>query len=198
MIARNLVLSRSFISFSACSAGGVLRAALVRCRRGQTTYVCMCTCVSLALTGRASTIPSDKRGCQSGTWSSGQETIIKISTNLPRDHQTKTRQKRKVKRKASTRNDRWTQRRAGNPQINGYVGADTHERNTKRAPAATHLIPPPDRNYLASSHKGITLPQHRALRVLRLPYRRSRRRLRSSWLGPITAALKSLKLPTTP
>ena len=35
----------------------------------------MCICVLLTLTDRAVTIPSNVRGCQSGTWFAGQENI---------------------------------------------------------------------------------------------------------------------------
>ena len=38
--------------------------------------------VFFTLTDRASTIPSNKRGCQSGTWSAGQKKIRGTSTKL--------------------------------------------------------------------------------------------------------------------
>ena len=38
--------------------------------------------VFFTLTDRASTIPSNTRGCQSGTWSAGQEKIRGTSTKL--------------------------------------------------------------------------------------------------------------------
>ena len=38
--------------------------------------------VFFTLTDRASTIPSNTRGCQSGTWSAGQKKIRGTSTNL--------------------------------------------------------------------------------------------------------------------
>ena len=38
--------------------------------------------VFFTLTDRASTIPSNIRGCQSGTWSAGQKEIRETSTKL--------------------------------------------------------------------------------------------------------------------
>ena len=43
--------------------------------------VCVCVCV-LTLTDRASTIPSKIRGCQSGTWSSGQDKITVVTPRI--------------------------------------------------------------------------------------------------------------------
>ena len=42
-------------------------------------------CVFFTLSDRASTIASSKRGCQSGTWSPGQENIRVTSTKLQRE-----------------------------------------------------------------------------------------------------------------
>ena len=41
--------------------------------------------VFFTLTDRASTIPSNIRGCQSGTWSAGQKKIRATSTKLQRE-----------------------------------------------------------------------------------------------------------------
>ena len=57
--------------------------------------------VFFALTDRASTIPSNIRGCQSGTWSAGQKRIRGTSTKLEREQKTKeneTKQKRQKER----------------------------------------------------------------------------------------------------
>ena len=54
------------------------------------TYIII---VFFTLTDRASTIPpSNIRGCQSGTWSAGQEKIGGASTKLQREHENKTKQ----------------------------------------------------------------------------------------------------------
>ena len=45
-------------------------------------YCCCCCVVFFTLTDRASTIPSNTRGCQSGTWSAGQKKIRGTSTKL--------------------------------------------------------------------------------------------------------------------
>ena len=47
-----------------------------------TTYIVV---VFFTLTDRASTIPSNTRGCQSGTWSAGQKKIRGTSTKLQRE-----------------------------------------------------------------------------------------------------------------
>ena len=58
-------------------------------------------CVFFALTDRASTIPSNIRGRQSGTWSAGQENIkgtsIVQSSNESIKTKNKTKQKTKIK-----------------------------------------------------------------------------------------------------
>ena len=46
--------------------------------------------VFFTLTDRASTIPSNIRGCQSGTWSAGQKKIRGTSTQLQREQTDKT------------------------------------------------------------------------------------------------------------
>ena len=51
--------------------------------------------VFLTLTDGVSTIPSNIRGCQSGTRSAGQEKIIGTSTKLQREHKNKTKTKQK-------------------------------------------------------------------------------------------------------
>ena len=52
------------------------------------------------LTDRASTVPSNIRGCQSGTWSAGQKNIRGTSTKLQRE-QNKTKQNRNDKKKGT-------------------------------------------------------------------------------------------------
>ena len=47
-----------------------------------TTYYSGTVVVFFTLTDRASTIPSNTRGCQSGTWSAGQKKIRGTSTKL--------------------------------------------------------------------------------------------------------------------
>ena len=47
--------------------------------------------VFFILTDRASTIPSNIRGRQSGTWSAGQKKIGGASTKLQREHENKTK-----------------------------------------------------------------------------------------------------------
>ena len=51
--------------------------------------------VFFTLTYRPSTIPIHIRGCQSGTWSAGQENIRGTSTKLQREHKNKAKQKMK-------------------------------------------------------------------------------------------------------
>ena len=45
-------------------------------------FVVVVVVVFFTLTDRASTIPSNTRGCQSGTWSAGQKNIRGTSTKL--------------------------------------------------------------------------------------------------------------------
>ena len=60
--------------------------------------------IFLRITDRASTIPSNIRGCQSGTWSTGKEKIRGTSTKSSnkrmktKQNKTKTRQKRQKER----------------------------------------------------------------------------------------------------
>ena len=69
----------------------------------------LCVVVFFTLTDRASTIPSIIRGCQSGTWSTGQEkdqrNILSIvqSSNESMKTKTKTRQKRPKERNNNTK-----------------------------------------------------------------------------------------------
>ena len=51
-------------------------------RRGPSANGCCCCLKKTTLTDRASTIPSNTRGCQSGTWSAGQKKIRGTSTKL--------------------------------------------------------------------------------------------------------------------
>ena len=76
--------------------------------------VCLCVCMFFTLlTDRASTIPSYVRGCQTSTWSLGQEKIIWASTKLrQREHKIKKLRKNdkkeiRKKTKANTRKDRY-------------------------------------------------------------------------------------------
>ena len=92
---------------------------------------------------------------------------------------------------------------------NGCVGGGIHARAQYKEALAreglffcqlstSHPIPPHGIATTNTSHlhpKAQYL-QHSTLRVLRLFYRCSRRRLGSPWVGPINAALKRLKLPT--
>ena len=48
----------------------------------------------LTLTDRVSIVPSNIRGCRSGTWSAGQKNIRGTSTKLQREHDNKTKQNR--------------------------------------------------------------------------------------------------------
>ena len=67
------------------------------------SVLCVCVCVFFTLlTDRASTIPSNIRGCQSGMWSAGQEKIGGPSAKLQREHkkqEQKTGLKRQIERK---------------------------------------------------------------------------------------------------
>ena len=140
-------------------------------------------CVFFTLTDRASTIPGNTRGCQSSTWSSGQENIRGASSNLQRESMgTKTEQKRQKERN------------------------NKHEAHARKIieeefgilPAASHPILSPYRSYLAFAPKGITssttvTPYSQGFIFL---YRRCRRRLGSPWVGPTNATLKRLKLAT--
>ena len=53
----------------------------------------MCVCVFFKLTDRASAIPSNIRGYQSGTRSAGKEKIRVTSTTLQREHENKNKTK---------------------------------------------------------------------------------------------------------
>ena len=65
-------------------------------------FVVVVVVVLLTLTDRASTIPSNTRGCQSGTWSAGQK---KIKGHLPSSNESKrktqTHKKKTTKRKGT-------------------------------------------------------------------------------------------------
>ena len=58
-----------------------------------------CVVVFFTLTDRASTIPSNTRGCQSGTWSAGQKKIRGTSTKLQREQKKNTNTQKTTKRK---------------------------------------------------------------------------------------------------
>ena len=52
--------------------------------------VYVCVCVFFTLSDPALTIPSNVRGCQSGTWSAGQEKNRRTpTTKLQREHKNK-------------------------------------------------------------------------------------------------------------
>ena len=59
-------------------------------------------CMFFTLTDRVSTIPSTKRGCQSGMWPAGQEKIRVTSTSSNKSIKTKARQKRQKQRRKIT------------------------------------------------------------------------------------------------
>ena len=61
-------------------------------------------CVSFTLTDRASTIPSNTRGCQSDTWSAGQGKIRGASTKLQREHKKQIKQGKNDKKKGKKNN----------------------------------------------------------------------------------------------
>ena len=56
----------------------------------------------LFLTDRASTIPSNIRGCQSSTWSAGQKKIRGTSTKFQREQKKHNEQTRNDKKKGTT------------------------------------------------------------------------------------------------
>ena len=105
------------------------------------------------LTNRASTEPSNIRGCQSGTWSAGQKKIRGTSTKLQREHKRK-RNETKQKRQKEKNNNK----------------IHMPEKDRRRAfdrefgimPAASHPIPSPDRNHAPKRVASTTL---RTLRV---------------------------------
>ena len=68
--------------------------------------------VFFTLIDRASTVPSNIRGCQSGTWSAGQENIRGTSTKLQREHRNKTRNKQKLQKEATSHMPEKYRRRA--------------------------------------------------------------------------------------
>ena len=55
---------------------------LSRCKISTSTSTPVVVVVFFTLTDRASTIPNNTRGCQSGTWSAGQKNIRGTSTKL--------------------------------------------------------------------------------------------------------------------
>ena len=61
------------------------------------------------LTDRASTIPSNTRGCQSGssTWSAGQEKIRGTSTKLEQEHENKDKNKKRQKERRALERESW-------------------------------------------------------------------------------------------
>ena len=58
--------------------------------------------VFFTLTDRASTIPSNTRGCQSGTWSGGQKKIRGTSTKLQREQKKNTNTQKKTDKEKGT------------------------------------------------------------------------------------------------
>ena len=67
--------------------------ASTRHRYSLESYMVSHVVVFFTFTDRASIIPSNIRGCQSGTWSAGQENIGGTSKKLQREHLTKPKQK---------------------------------------------------------------------------------------------------------
>ena len=66
---------------------------------GSPMVVVVVVVVFFTLTDRASTIPSNTRGCQSGTWSAGQKKIRGTSTKLQRQQKKNTNTQKTTKRK---------------------------------------------------------------------------------------------------
>ena len=72
--------------------------------RRPTISQCVCVRVFFESTDQASTIPSNIRGCQSGTWSAGQEKIRGTSTKLQREHENKNDKKKGTKTQCTWQN----------------------------------------------------------------------------------------------
>ena len=108
--------------------------------------------VFFTLTDRASTIPSNTRGCQSGTWSAGQKKIRGTSTKLQweqRKRQTHKRQRDRYRNNKIHRSEK--DKRAAFDREFGIV------------PAASHPIPSPARNH--APKKRVASTTFRTLRV---------------------------------
>ena len=63
-------------------------------------------CVFFTFTDRASTIPNNIRGCQSGVWSSGQKEIRGVFTKLHREHKNKNKSKINKRKEIKTKHTR--------------------------------------------------------------------------------------------
>ena len=130
------------------------------------------------LTDEASTIPSNIRGCHSGTWSAGQEKVRGTSTKPQRVHENKTKQKRQKERNNNTKHMPKKIEEGHSIERVGIV------------PAASHPLPSPDCNH-APKRTASTIPYSQGFSF---NYRHSRRRVGSPRVGPINASLKRLKL----
>ena len=145
---------------------------------------------TLLLTDQASTIPSTIRGCQSGTWSAGQENIRGTPTKLHREHENKTRT-RQNKNKTNQQKERNNNtKHMPEKKMGEEHSVERVWYSASREPSDN--LPGSQQNY-APKRIASTTPYSKGLRHF---YRHSRRRLASSWVGPINAALKRLKLAT--
>ena len=83
----------------------------------------------------------------------------------------------------------------------GFVVWIVHHQSLERVPhiasRAFRCPPPPDRNHLAFAPKDTTFTTSYSQGFQDF-YRRSRRRFRDPWVGPINVALKRLKLLRSP
>ena len=150
-------------------------------------YVLVCVFAFFALTDRALTVPSNIRGCLSGTWSAGQENIRGTPTKLQREHENKTTNNKKK----------------------GIIVQSTCHKNPEGRSIETVWstasrescdTPPGSQLYRICTHiafvpEGIVsrTPCSEGFRFL---YRHSRCRLRSPWNGPFNAALQHLSPDT--
>ena len=104
------------------------------------TVLCVYVCVFFTSTNRASAIPSNTRGCQSGTWSAGQDKIGGTSTKLQREYKINKKQKQgeKDKPKRAITQEHMPEKMVVSRDAQGKTkrmhGANTeHARNMKRA-----------------------------------------------------------------
>ena len=85
----NSTIYLRFIYLYLYTSKNQLRAVLV-CDECVFIKLSVCVCSSQTVTDQASTIPSRIHGCQSGTWSAGQENIRGIiSTKLQRERRSR-------------------------------------------------------------------------------------------------------------
>ena len=117
------------------------------------------------LTDRVSNIPSNLlRGCQSGTWSAGQEDIRRTSANLQREDTNKNKAKieeGKTKKQITEIIYRETSREPINQTDAWCIHARAHHKeghSLERVdilPPASYPMPSPNCNHLAFAPKGI-------------------------------------------